>query len=308
MPTNPFAPDFFESVMGGVRDNLSGFVEGLPGFQDAGASLPSFTQTTTPLMFDFSGNNPFNVDLPSFNGGGGLGDMMSGWMNAARSQGAATRQAAAQAQAPQQPAQAAVPGGGGGGGTGYAPSGGAGAPDVERWSAFITEAAQTYNLPESTIKGLMEIESGGNPEAVSSAGALGLMQVMPFHFQPGENGKDPRTNILRGAKVYADALARWGDPDKAAAAYFGAIDGNGNITSATDGSSVDGHRYVQLWRQAAARYAAPNQSVQSQPAPTPQSAQPTQFRVRNKRTGLVSPMDSATWPSVTNQQEFEVVP
>jgi hypothetical protein len=321
MPTNPFAPDFFGSVMGNARDNLSGFMEGLPAFQNTTTSLPEFTQPTTPLMFDFSGTNPFSIDLPSFGSpyGGGLGDMMASWMNNARQSGQAARQAAAQAQAAQQPAQQpaqaqAQPGAPApsGGGAGYSPSGGSGAPGVEQWSALVTEAAQAYNLPESTIKGLMEIESGGDPNAVSSANAQGLMQVMPFHFGPGENPRDPRTNIMKGAKVYADALARFGDPDKAAAAYFGAIDGAGNITHATDGSSVDGFEYVRRWRAAAAKYQAqPSQSVQ--PAPAPQQGQPAaqapqQFHVRNKRTGLVSPMDSVTWQQVTNPGEFDVVP
>lgn len=159
--------------------------------------------------------------------------------------------------------------------SGYAPSGGRGAEGVERWSDLVAEAARAYNLPEATIKGLMEIESGGNPEAVSAAGAQGLMQVMPFHFQANENPRDPRTNIFRGAKVYADALARWGDPDKAAAAYFGAIDGQGNITGATDATGTDGHHYVRLWRAAASKYGGtpPNAGTPT-PAPAAPSSPP----------------------------------
>ncbi|HVQ45102.1 MAG TPA: transglycosylase SLT domain-containing protein [Candidatus Saccharimonadia bacterium] len=159
----------------------------------------------------------------------------------------------------------------------YAPSSGTGSPDVERWSSIVAEAARAENVPEWAIKGLMEIESGGDPEAVSSAGAQSLMQVMPFHFKPGENPKDPRTNIFRGAKVYGDALRRYGDPDKAAAAYFGAIDGQGNVTSATDGSSVDGHEYVRLFRQAASKYggASPNAGAgAANPAPAAPPAPP----------------------------------
>ena len=41
-------------------------------------------------------------------------------------------------------------------------------------------------------------ESGGNPLALSSAGAFGLMQVEPSHFRPGQNPLDPLTNIMVG--------------------------------------------------------------------------------------------------------------
>lgn len=155
-----------------------------------------------------------------------------------------------------------------------AQSSGTGSPNVERWSPIIAEAARAYNVPEAYIKGLMEIESGGDPEAVSSQGAQSLMQVMPFHFQPGENPKDPRTNIFRGAKVYADALARYGDPEKAAAAYFGAIDANGNITGATDATGTDGQKYVALWRAAASKYGGASPNAGAAPVPAAPAAPP----------------------------------
>lgn len=148
------------------------------------------------------------------------------------------------------------------------PTGGGGAvqrgnPEagVEQWNNLVQEAAQMYGADPADLKGLMEIESGGRTHDAngkplrSSAGAIGLMQTMPFHYQAGEDPDDPRTNIMRGAKIYADNLRRYGgDRDKAAAAYFGAIDNQGNVTSATDGSAVDGHAYVRLFRNAAAKY------------------------------------------------------
>lgn len=161
--------------------------------------------------------------------------------------------------------------------SGYAPSSGRGAAGVEQWSDLIAEAAREYGVPEAHIKGLMEIESGGRTHddqgrpLRSAAGAASLMQVMPFHFAPGEDMDDPRTNIRKGVKVYADALQRYGDPDKAAAAYFGAIDDAGNITSATDATGTDGHKYVALWRAASAKYGG---TPDSQPAQTRQAAPP----------------------------------
>lgn len=150
------------------------------------------------------------------------------------------------------------------------PSGG-----VEQWNDLIQEAAKTYGVDPSYIKGLMHIESSGNPNAVSAAGAKSLMQVMPFHFKDGEDGMDPRTNIMRGTQIFADNLRRYGgDPDKAAAAYFGAIDANGNITGASDGNT-DGYGYVRQFRDATARYqGAPTVAPSTPGAAGPPSPSP----------------------------------
>jgi len=42
---------------------------------------------------------------------------------------------------------------------------------------------------------VIQIESCGSPVAMSGAGALGLMQVMPYHFENGENMINPDTNV-----------------------------------------------------------------------------------------------------------------
>src|SRR5690606_21161363 len=95
---------------------------------------------------------------------------------------------------------------------------------------------------------IMQIESGGNPNAISSAGARGLMQVMPFHFRPGENPMDPLTNLRTATRLLRDLYTRWRSREAAAAGYFGALDRYGNITGASDGSTT-GHGYVNLFRQ-----------------------------------------------------------
>ena len=68
----------------------------------------------------------------------------------------------------------------------------------------------------------MQIESCGAPSAVSSAGAQGLFQVMPFHFAAGEDTLDPDTNAARGLAYLALGLARAsGDAGLALAGYNG---------------------------------------------------------------------------------------
>jgi soluble lytic murein transglycosylase-like protein len=70
----------------------------------------------------------------------------------------------------------------------------------------------------------MQIESCGDPRAISSAGATGLFQVMPFHFQSGENPYNPDTNALRGMNYLSRSLtSARGNVRLALAGYTGGI-------------------------------------------------------------------------------------
>lgn len=138
-----------------------------------------------------------------------------------------------------------------------ATSTGAGDPATGAWRPLIEEAARENGIDDpDIIQAIMMIESQGNAGARSPAGAMGLMQVMPFHFGPGEDGMDPRTNVMKGAKILADNYRRWGSWDKAAAAYLGAIDANGNITGAADAHGTTGNAYVQRFNENLARLKA----------------------------------------------------
>ncbi|WP_318011690.1 transglycosylase SLT domain-containing protein [Mesorhizobium sp. CO1-1-8] len=64
------------------------------------------------------------------------------------------------------------------------------------WSAYVCEAAKLFDLPERWIRAaVIYVESGGDVRAVSSEGAMGLMQVMPATWQEvrikHNLGKDP---------------------------------------------------------------------------------------------------------------------
>ncbi len=52
-------------------------------------------------------------------------------------------------------------------------------PDLSRWNGEIEAAAREFALDADLLRGLMAAESGGDPEAVSRAGAVGLLQLMP---------------------------------------------------------------------------------------------------------------------------------
>ncbi|MGU3400457.1 lytic transglycosylase domain-containing protein [Brucellaceae bacterium D45D] len=72
----------------------------------------------------------------------------------------------------------------------------------------------------------MTVESGGNPRAVSSAGAMGLMQIMPAtwtelsaRYDLGNNPYNSRPNILAGAAYLREMYDRYGSVAAMLAAY-----------------------------------------------------------------------------------------
>lgn len=74
--------------------------------------------------------------------------------------------------------------------------------EVRYWESKISEWSKMYNLDPDIIATIMQIESCGDPGAASHAGAQGLFQVMPFHFDAGEDMLDPDTNARRGMAFY----------------------------------------------------------------------------------------------------------
>lgn len=95
-------------------------------------------------------------------------------------------------------------------------------PEVQAWAGEIGEWSLTYRIKPNLIATLMQIESCGNPEAGSSAGAQGLFQVVGLHFADDEDPFDPQTNALRGLSYFAEVYAQAnGDLGLALAAYNG---------------------------------------------------------------------------------------
>jgi hypothetical protein len=95
-------------------------------------------------------------------------------------------------------------------------------PEVAHWEAEISRWSETYDLDPNLLATVMQIESCGHPTVNSHAGAQGLFQVMPFHFDIDEDMLDPDTNAMRGAGVLNDCLRRsGGDPGLAMACYNG---------------------------------------------------------------------------------------
>ncbi len=77
------------------------------------------------------------------------------------------------------------------------------------YAALLAAAAVNTELPFWLLAAVVEQESGFNPQAHSSAGAIGLMQIMPATardcgLDPGQLW-DPAPNIHWGARILADA-------------------------------------------------------------------------------------------------------
>jgi soluble lytic murein transglycosylase-like protein len=114
--------------------------------------------------------------------------------------------------------------------------------EVQYWASHIARWAGAASLDPNLAAVVMQIESCGDPRALSRAGAKGLFQVMPFHFHFGENAYDPETNALRGLNYLARSLnTANGDPRLALAGYNGGI---GVITRAEWFWSAETKRYV----------------------------------------------------------------
>ena len=117
-------------------------------------------------------------------------------------------------------------------------SGGAGT-QRNNYDSLISEAAEKYGLEYQLIRAVMWAESNFNPNAVSSAGAMGLMQLMPATAKMlgVDDAFDPQQNVDGGVRFLAARIKDYdGDILKALASYncgAGGLSSRG-ITDLTD--------------------------------------------------------------------------
>lgn len=78
--------------------------------------------------------------------------------------------------------------------------------EVQHWAPQIVAWAAEFGIDPNMAATVMQIESCGDPNAVSGSGAQGLFQVMPFHFSAGEVMQDPNTNARRGMAYLAQGM------------------------------------------------------------------------------------------------------
>ncbi len=97
-------------------------------------------------------------------------------------------------------------------------------PARDPWGPYIREASSRYNVPEAWIRAVMRQESGGHEyrngaPIISSAGAMGLMQLMPGTYAEleaqyglGPDPYDPHDNIMAGTAYISELYAKYGSP------------------------------------------------------------------------------------------------
>jgi hypothetical protein len=98
-------------------------------------------------------------------------------------------------------------------------------PPSDPWGPYIREASLRFQVPDIWIRAVMRQESGGRQYGsgggltTSSAGAMGLMQVMPetydglrSRYDLGEDPYDPHNNILAGSAYIREMYDRYGSP------------------------------------------------------------------------------------------------
>lgn len=91
-----------------------------------------------------------------------------------------------------------------------------------KYSPTIAQAAKIHRLPPALLHAVITAESAYNPDAVSTAGAVGLMQLMPGTAQRYgvQNRRDPIANVAGGTRYLRDLLTMFdGNVVLALAAY-----------------------------------------------------------------------------------------
>jgi soluble lytic murein transglycosylase-like protein len=90
-------------------------------------------------------------------------------------------------------------------------------PTTENIAPLVDEAAHRFGIPGAWIWAVMARESDGQPRAISSAGAMGLMQIMPAtwallrdQYRLGDNPFDLHDNIMAGAAYLRAMHDRFG--------------------------------------------------------------------------------------------------
>jgi soluble lytic murein transglycosylase-like protein len=128
---------------------------------------------------------------------------------------------------------------------------------MTRWEPLVGEASKRTHVPQEWIRAVIRMESGGrtmmdeNLPITSSAGAMGIMQVMPqtyaemrLQYGLGVDPYDPHDNVIAGTAYLKWLYGKYGNPGMFAAYN----DGPGNLDAflAQDRVlPVETHNYVE---------------------------------------------------------------
>ena len=94
----------------------------------------------------------------------------------------------------------------------------------KRYSGKIAEVASQYQVPEALLHAVITVESAYDPNAISRAGAVGLMQLMPATARRYgvADRRNPTSNLTGGTRYLKDLLIRFDSDIKLALAGYNA--------------------------------------------------------------------------------------
>ena len=99
---------------------------------------------------------------------------------------------------------------------------------IDRFANLIDQASDRFALPARWIRAVLKLESGGDENAISPRGAMGLMQLMPgtwvelsARYGLGLDPFDARDNILAGTAYLKEMHDRFGSAGFLAAYHAG---------------------------------------------------------------------------------------
>lgn len=177
------------------------------------------------------------------------------------------------------------------------------------YTQAIADAAASNNVDPTLAIEVAAAESGFNPNAVSSAGAIGIMQLMPgTAAMYGVDPTDPLENIDGGTAYLGDLLNQFDGNTAAALAAYNWGPGRVQAAMATYGASWLAHApsetqayvakilgNVATQYQVQAPFALPPASAQTLPLPSP--ALPSLPVFPSAGLATLQPANSATLPS-----------
>lgn len=142
------------------------------------------------------------------------------------------------------------------------------------YAPHVAEASHRFGIPETWIWAVMRAESGGRSIAVSHAGAMGLMQIMPrtwrmldARYGLGPDPFDVRANILGGAAYLRLMWDRYGNIALMLAAYNAGPGRLDEYRAGLRGLPAETSRYVaRIAPSLGASAALPNARLSSSPS------------------------------------------
>jgi len=98
------------------------------------------------------------------------------------------------------------------------------ASNKQRFTPLIERTAKRYGVEAALVHALIKVESNYNPDAVSRAGAIGLMQLLPgtaadYGVESREALFDPALNVRAGTRHLKRLLKKYKNISRALAAY-----------------------------------------------------------------------------------------